>query len=109
MGLFTKLLWGEPRLEAAPTGAGAQRFSGTLDDDCDWGGPGTYSVYVVGVDEPVHVGHSGNLRQAIRWTRYQFSRDNQFPSLVSLRWEAVATASVAEAEATALQPLHLAA
>ena len=99
MGLFDNWLWGDEHVEAHPTPD--TRYSGTFDDDCAWDGPGVYYVYIAGVDEPVQVGHSRNLRQAIRWTRYELSRDDQFPKLVSSRWEAVPTSTEAEAEAAA--------
>ena len=101
MGLFDNWLWGNhaanEQVEAQPTPQA--RYSGTFDDDCSWDGPGVYYVYIVGVDQPVHVGHTADVRHALRWTRYQLSRDDQFPGLLSLRWEAVATSTQAEAAA----------
>ena len=99
MGLFDKWLWGEPAGDEQADHTPDARYSGTFDDDCTWAGPGVYYVYIVGLNQPVQVAHTANVRHALRWARYQFSRDDQFPELVSLRWEAVATSTDAEAAA----------
>jgi hypothetical protein len=114
MGLFDRWLWGEAQdhddeqAEAAHT-SGA-RFAGSFEDDCTYAGPGVYYVYVA--DRLVQVSQAANLRHALRWTRYELSRDDRraIPALAHIRWEATATATQLEAavlqkrEVARLQP-----
>jgi excinuclease UvrABC nuclease subunit len=81
------------------------RYAGVLaEDDCVFPGPGVVYLYACGEDAPVYIGRAANLRHAIRWQRYQLSRQNG-PGTNEVRWEAVATAS--ELEAVSLEQNEL--